>query len=83
MGASSSPASDSSPAKWRMTNTVRRLPLPIDGALKELRDGDLCTKRLPGAGGILFAFRDFETEIDVRRGIVLHATHGGILAAGS
>ena len=63
-----------------MTNTVRSLPLPLDGALKELRDGDLCARRLPGADRILFAFRDFEPEIDVRRGIVLHATHGGILA---
>ena len=63
-----------------MTNTVRNLPLPLDAALKELRDGDLCARRLPGAIDILFAFRDFEPEIDVRRGIVLHATHGGILA---
>lgn len=67
-------------AEVAMTNTVRRQPLPIDAALKELRTGDLCAKRLPGADRILFAFRDFEPEIDLRRGIVLHATHGGILA---
>ena len=67
-------------AEVAMTNTVRNQPLPLDGALKELRDGDLCARRLPGADRILFAFRDFEPEIDLRRGIVLHATHAGILA---
>jgi hypothetical protein len=67
-------------AEVGMTNTMRRQPLPLDGALKELRDGDLCARRLPGADRILFAFRDFQPEIDLRRGIVLHATHAGILA---
>jgi hypothetical protein len=67
-------------AEVAMTNTVRQQPLPLDGALKELRDGDLCGRRLPGADRILFAFREFEPEIDLRRGIVLHATHAGILA---
>ena len=65
-----------------INETVRPQPLPIDVAFKELRDGDLCTKRLPGADRILFAFRDFEMEIDMRRGIVLHATHAGILPPG-
>jgi hypothetical protein len=67
-------------AEVAMTNTVRKQPLPLDGALKELRDGDLCARRLPGADRMLFAFREFEPEIDLRRGIVLHATHAGILA---
>lgn len=67
-------------AEAAMSRTVRRQPLPLDDALKELRDGDLCARRLPGADRILFAFRDFQPEIDVRRGIILHATHGGILA---
>jgi hypothetical protein len=67
-------------AEVAMTNTVRQQPLPLDGALKELRDGDLCARRLPGADRLLFAFRDFQAEIDLRRGIVLHATHAGILA---
>ena len=67
-------------AEVGMTNTVRTQPLPLDVALKELRDGDLCARRLPGADRMLFAFRDFQAEIDLRRGIVLHATHAGILA---
>ena len=65
-----------------LNETVRPQPLPIDVALKELRDGNLCKKRLPGADRTLFAFRDFEMEIDMRRGIVLHATHAGILPPG-
>ena len=67
-------------AEVAMTETVRRQPLPIDGAFKSLRTGDLCAKRVPNADRILFAFREFEPEIDMRQGIVLHATHGGILA---
>jgi hypothetical protein len=67
-------------AEVAMTNTVRNQPLPLDDALKELRDGDLCARRLPGADRMLFAFRDFQPEIDLSRGIVLHATHAGILA---
>ena len=62
-----------------MNNSMRRQPLPIDAAFRSLRQGDLCAKRLPGADRTLFAFRDFEAEIDMRRGIVLHATHSGIL----
>lgn len=67
-------------AERALNETVRRQALPIDSALQELRTGDLCAKRLPNADRILFAFRDFETEVDLRRGIVLHATHAGILA---
>ncbi|MEO8563993.1 MAG: hypothetical protein ABI601_18075, partial [bacterium] len=67
-------------AEVAMTETVKRQPLPIDGALKELRTGNLCAKRVPNAARILFAFRDFQPEIDLRKGIILHATHGGILA---
>ena len=66
-------------AEVAMTEAVRKQPLPLDGILKEVRSSDLCTGRLPGAARLLFAFRDFQPEIDVRRGIVLHATHGGIL----
>ena len=66
-------------AEAAMTKTVGRQPLPLDDALKELREGDLCAKRLPGADRMLFAFREFQPEIDLRRGIVLHATHAGIL----
>lgn len=67
-------------AEVAMTNTMRKQPLPLDAAFKELRSGDLCARRLPGADRILFAFREFQPEIDLSRGIVLHATHAGILA---
>lgn len=69
-------------AEAGMANTVRSQSLPLDGILAELRGGDLCARRVPGADRLLFAFRDFQPEIDPRRGILLRATHGGILAPG-
>ena len=63
-----------------ITNTVRNQPLPLDEAFKELRTSDACTGRAPGVSRILSAFRDLETVIDLRQGIILRASHVGIVA---
>ena len=63
-----------------ITNTVRNQPLPLDDAFKELRTSDACTGRTPGVSRILGAFRELETVIDLRQGIILRATHAGIVA---
>ena len=63
-----------------ITNTMRSQPLPLDDAFKELRNSDACTGRTPGVSRILSAFRDLETVIDLRQGIILRATHAGIVA---
>lgn len=63
-----------------ITNTVRNQPLPLDDAFKELRTSDACTGRTPGVSRILSAFRDLETVIDLRQGIILRTTHTGIVA---
>ena len=67
-------------AEVGITNTVQHQPLPIDGAFNELRTGNACTGKSPGASSILAAFGDLETEIDLRQGIILRASHVGIAA---
>ena len=63
-----------------MTNTVRRQPLPLDDSFKELRTSAACTGKTPGISRVLTAFRDLETVIDMRQGILLKASHSGIVA---
>lgn len=63
-----------------MTNTMRSQPLPLDDSFKELRTSAACTGKTPGVSRVLTAFRDFETVIDMRQGILLKATHSGIVA---
>ena len=63
-----------------MTNTMRNQPLPLDDSFKELRNSAACTGKAPGVSRVLTAFRDFETVIDMRQGILLKATHVGIVA---
>lgn len=67
-------------AEVAITNTVRNQPLPIDDSFNELRTSDACTGKTPGGSRILTAFRDLETEIDLRHGIILRASHVGIAA---
>jgi hypothetical protein len=67
-------------AEAGITNTVRNRPLPLDDSFKELRTGDACTGKTPGASRIITAFGDLETEIDLRQGIILRASHVGIAA---
>lgn len=63
-----------------MTNTVRRQPLPLDDSFKELRTSAACTGKTPGVSRVLTAFRDLEAVIDMRQGILLKASHSGIVA---
>lgn len=63
-----------------ITSTVQHVPLPIDDAFNELRTGNACTGKTSGASSILAAFGDLETEIDLRQGIILRASHVGIAA---
>jgi hypothetical protein len=77
-------------AEVAITNTVRKLPLPIDDSLAELRNSGPCTGKTPGASHLLAGFRKLDTEIDPRNPsvtmpglwsvIVLRATHVGIEA---
>lgn len=60
-----------------MTNTVSKLPLPLDSSFKELRDSDACKASTPGVSRILAAFPDIEAVID-RSALVLQASHAGI-----
>ena len=61
-----------------LTHTVQHRPLPVDASLGELRTSDACTRKNPDLVRLLVAFRDLETVIDPRQGIILRAIHAGI-----
>jgi hypothetical protein len=66
-------------AEVAITNTVKRMPLPIIDDLNALRGSDACTGKTPGASRVLSAFRTLDMQIDLRnRAIILRATHVGI-----
>jgi hypothetical protein len=64
-------------AEGGITNTERNQPLPLDDSFNELRTSAACIGNTP-VSRILTPFRQLETEIDLRQGIILRAVHVGI-----
>src|SRR5215208_6409693 len=65
-------------AERAMEAAVKKTPLPLDAAFAKLRASDACTGKNPAVSRLLTAFRDFETEIDLRQGIIMRMSHVGI-----
>lgn len=58
--------------------TTLPVPLPLDAAFQELRESDGCTGADPVLKRLLQPFRDVETVIEPRQGILLRMVHAGI-----
>ena len=59
--------------------TVQQVPLPLDGALKEIRDSKPCTDRNDIAAPVAAAFREVETSIE-RGDLIFRLIHPPIAA---
>src|SRR5207248_2681806 len=70
--------SDFAAAERGMEAAERQVPLPLDAALAELRSSDGCTGTNRASARLLTAFRDLETVIDLRQGVILRLSHVGI-----
>jgi hypothetical protein len=68
-------------AEDALRQVTMEVPLPLDAALKELRDSAPCTDRTSPAGRIAAAFKDVEVAIEPAQGtIFLRASHPPIAA---
>lgn len=56
----------------------RQTPLPLEDSFAELRTSDACTGNSFPVSLFRTAFRDFETIIDLQKGIIFRASHVGI-----
>lgn len=56
----------------------QQAPLPLDASFKKLRDSAACTGKAPGVSRVLTAFKELETIIDLRQGVILRVGHVGL-----
>ena len=69
-----------SAAELSMENSVSQVPLPLDAALKELRNSEACSGRNPLLSRALTPFRTVDTEIQPPQGVIVKAVHAPIAA---
>ena len=61
-----------------ITQTTIQLPLPMDAAFEELRTSDACTGDNAVLKRVILPFREVETIIEPRQGVILRMIHAGI-----
>jgi hypothetical protein len=65
-------------AEQAIQDVTKDVPLPLNAAFADLRNSDACTGKDANARRLLTAFSDLQTEIDLRRGVILRLSHVGI-----